>query len=913
MSLAAISAKAQQNDTTLVNVAYRTMQKQDVLGGISSIDMEELTNKNYNTYSLDNLQGYVGGWNGASLWGNDSYLVLVDGVPREASNVMPTEISQITFLKSAQVVVLYGSRAAKGAILITTKRGKTEGLHVKARANVGINVAKSYPEYLGSAEYMTYYNEACANDGLSPAFSATEIYNTARGTNPYRYPNVDLYSSDYIRKWYHREDATVEIDGGGRKTHFYTNIGYQRQNDVFKFGEANDGGNDRFNVRGNVDMEITDWLHASVDANATFYNSRGAIGDYWSAAATARPNRISPLIPLSYIEPSATDALALVATSGNIIDGQFLNGTSIDMSNIIADYYAAGSTKYTSRQFQFSTIIDANLDKVLRGLSFQAHLAIDYATAYNTAFNNTYAVFTPTWSNYNGKDVIVALTQENSDSAPGTQNISGSTANHTYFFSGRLMYNPTLGANHHLQTMLVGSAWQQSVSGTYHKTSNANLAFEADYDFSNRYYAQMALSLVHSAKLASGHRNALSPSLTLGWRPIANRKGAVVNDLMVSLSGSILNQDIDIDDYTLYKSNWSTAQWWSFHDGTGGNVYTQQGGENLDLGFIKRKELSLHVEASLLNRLLQVEFSTFVSRMDGHIISAENFYPSFLKISYPSSSFVPYINYENDRRIGIDFAIKTQKRFGEVDFQAGLNGTWYTTKAMRRYEMNDYDYQNKEGRPLDGLWGLECLGFFEDEDDVANSPEQMFGGTVRPGDLKYKDQNGDNVIDDKDVVYLGKAGWQGSPMTLGLNISATWRHFTLFALATAGFGAKAMKDNSYWWISGSDKYSAVVRNRWTAETASTATYPRLTTESSANNLRNSTFWMYSTDRIDLQKVQLSYDFSHLLKSDGFVKGCSVYVSGNSLLTISKHRDLLEMSVASAPLYRFYNLGVTVDF
>ena len=157
-----------ENDP-VVQVAFRKVAQKDLLGGVSVVNIEELTKKNYNTYSLDNMQGYIGGWNGNSLWGMDGdnagYLVLIDGVPRDANNVMPTEIAQISFLKGAQAVVLYGSKAAKGAILITTKRSTSEGLSVSVSANTGFNVAKSFPEYLGSAEYMTLYNEARVNDG----------------------------------------------------------------------------------------------------------------------------------------------------------------------------------------------------------------------------------------------------------------------------------------------------------------------------------------------------------------------------------------------------------------------------------------------------------------------------------------------------------------------------------------------------------------------------------------------------------------------------------------------------------------------------------------------------------------------------------------------------------------------------
>ena len=216
------SLETTQKET--VQVAFRKVNQNDLLGGFSFVNVEELMKKNYNTYSLTDMQGYVGGWNGSSLWAMDSYLVLVDGVPRDADNVMPSEIAQISFLKGASAVVLYGSRAAKGVIYITTKRGKVGGTSIDVRGNTGFHVPVSYPNYLGSAEYMTLYNEARANDGLDPTYTEKDIYNHASGSNPYRYPDLNLYSSDYLKKAYNESDVTAEISGGSEKARFYTNI-----------------------------------------------------------------------------------------------------------------------------------------------------------------------------------------------------------------------------------------------------------------------------------------------------------------------------------------------------------------------------------------------------------------------------------------------------------------------------------------------------------------------------------------------------------------------------------------------------------------------------------------------------------------------------------------------------------------
>jgi TonB-dependent Receptor Plug Domain. len=250
-----------------VNVAFRTVNQKDLMGGISVVDMVKLTDKNYSTYSLDNMQSLVGGYNG-QLWNMGDALILVDGVPRDANNVLPTEIDKITFLKGASAVVLYGSRASKGVILITTKRGREDGLKINARGNASMFVPKAYPEYLGSAEYMTLYNEARANDGLSPTYSEDLIYNTSTGNNPYRYPNVNFFSSDYIKKAYNRYDASAEFSGGGKYAHFYTNIGIYNVGDLINFGEGKDNHTNRMNIRGNVDLRLNDWVTGWVNANA---------------------------------------------------------------------------------------------------------------------------------------------------------------------------------------------------------------------------------------------------------------------------------------------------------------------------------------------------------------------------------------------------------------------------------------------------------------------------------------------------------------------------------------------------------------------------------------------------------------------------------------------------------------------
>ena len=207
-----------------------------------------------------------------------------------------------------------------------------------------------------------------------------------------------------------------------------------------------------------------------------------------------------------------TNSQTLMANnSQNVIGGQyFLSGTTIDQTNVFGDMYASGHGKYTSRQFQFDAGVNVDLAKVLAGLSFTTQFAVDYATSYNTSYNNTYATYTPAWANYNGADIITGLTKINNDKKSGTQNISNSADRQTIMFSSQFDYRKTIAGLHHISATLVGAGYQQTISGTYHRTSNVNLGLEVDYNYAQKYYVQLGAAAVHTVKLASSNRNFLA-------------------------------------------------------------------------------------------------------------------------------------------------------------------------------------------------------------------------------------------------------------------------------------------------------------------------------------------------------------------------------------------------------------------
>lgn len=918
LSMTGVQAQEESKDS-LVNVAFGKVAQEDLTHAISTVNTSELTKKTANNNSLVGLESFVGGYNGSSLWGQGP-LVLVDGVPRSASSVKASEVESISMLKDAAAVVLYGSRAAKGVILITTKRGKDSPMHIDVRANVGVNVPKAYPKYLDADCYMTMYNEACRNDGIAERYDAGTIYNTAMGTNPYRYPDIDFYSSDYLRKFYTNSDVTGEVYGGNEKTHYYLNFGMNYANSLLKYGESKKAYDMSFNVRGNVDMALASWLKATTNAAIIFDNSYQGRGDFWGAASTLRPNWFAPLLPIDMMDPNVAYIQEYITNSNHLIDGKYLlGGTSADTTNPFSELLAAGYTKEKARRFMFDVAVMADLGGLLKGLSFKTAYSVDYTSYYSEAYAEKYAIYEPKWSNVNGKDMIIGLTKFNDDTKSTNEYVGKSTYDQTMTFSAQFDYNRTFKTFHNVSATLLGWGYQTQSSADeghessdYHRTSNVNLGLRASYNYDHKYYADFSGALVHSAKLPEGNRNAFSPSVTLGWRLSKEKfmeSVGFVDDLKITASYAKLHQDLDISDYYMYKGYFSDkGGWFQWYDGTvGGNTTGSKRGDNPNLDFITREEVRAGIDATLFNRLLRINANYFTQKTSGLLTQgASTIYPSFFDLG-TDLSFLPWINYNEDKRTGFDFSLSANKKIGDFDVTLGFNGMVFSSKASIRDEVANESYLLRQGRALDATYGYVCEGFFQDQADIEKHAKQTFG-TVRPGDLKYKDINGDGVINSDDQIDLGAGGWSTSPFTFGLNLTLKYKNFTLFAMGSGQTGAVAFKNNSYYWNRGTSKFSEIVMGRWTEETKETATYPRLSTSNGDNNFRNSTFWMYKNNVFRLSNVQLTYDFPTDTFNGTFIRGLSLYCGGSNLLTIAKEREYMEMSLG-APQYRNFYLAL----
>jgi TonB-linked SusC/RagA family outer membrane protein len=901
-------------DADLVQVAFQKKSSKDLLGGVSYLNVPELLEKNYYLSSTEQLQSFIPGLN-AGIWGGGN-LTLIDGVPRDIGNVLPTEIEQVTVLKGAQAVALYGSQAARGVIMITTKKGTAEQDAFRVRVNHGVFTPKRYAQYLGSAEYMTLYNEARRNDGLAPLYNDETINNTASGVNPYRYPDVDYYSSEFLKKSYNRSDITTEFRGGSEKSRFYANLGYYRLGSLLNVGSGKDESVSRFNVRGNVDIKFNNAITGHVNSSMAFYDTKTAKGTYWANAATLRPNWYTPLIPLSMLENPDSPTWQSVKDSPFLVDGQFVLGGRQDLTTTpFGALYTQGAEKYTARQFQFDAGLNIDLRSVLKGLSFNTLFGLDYLNRFYLSENiNDYSIYVADW---NTSNQITRLNRFGVlDKARRDRSLVDAYQRLTTFYSAQFNYKNTFGSGHNVSAIVLMNAFLRQITEVYHGDGSANLGFQASYNFKQKYYADFTSNLVRSAKLAPGNNNAFSPVVTVGWRLSKEsflENSDVVNDLKLTASAGVLHTDLDFTQYFMYKGVYANGTNFRFNEGgpnqgTGTDITR---GPNDNLGFVKRKEFNLGLDATLFNRALQLNASYFRIQMTGLPIRNTNAYPNY--VSFGSTNFIPFENYDGNEYSGFDFGASVFKKVGQLGLNVGLVGTYATSKAIQRREVFQYDYQYRAGQPLDGIFGLQSDGLFLNQAQINSSPVQTFGA-IKAGDIKYVDQNGDGKIDNNDVIYLGRSG---TPMVLGLNLTANWKNFTLFVLTNGIFGGYGNKNNDYFRVRQERKYSEVVRDRTQINTDANGqwqvtqlgTFPRLTTSSGDNNFRDSDYWLYKRNAINLAKIQLSYDFPSNLFKGKTVKDLGVYVSGFDLFTFSKERKILETNIGSTPQTRFFNLGV----
>jgi TonB-linked SusC/RagA family outer membrane protein len=891
----------------IIDMGFIKTKRSDIVGAVANIKPQDDIKFDHTQSVRDALSNKTPGlqWSD-NIRGLGTALIIVDGIPGRSIDLLNmAEIESITVLKDANALALYGAMAKNGVIVVTTKRGQPGKPGVNISLNSGLKSPIRLPQYLSSAEYMTFYNQAYKNDGLGEFRydPETEIPFYRDGVNPYKYPDVDFFSDDYLKPFASYSNLLTEFYGGNEGTQYYINLGFNQDGSILKFDEAK--GNIRFNIRGNVDFKVNDWIKSSIDAVAIFNQNRNTHGNFWDASNRFRPNLYSPLLPLSLFETADNPELEGILSAANKFNGNVLGGLKVYEGNTpFGDFYAKGFNSNFTRISQVNNSIDFDLNSLIDGLSAKTYLSFDFYNSYRTSISNRYSVYGPTWEG----DKIVALERLKD---PDRKDVSEALSNNgflmRYGFYGLVNYEKNFGENHAFKSSLIGYANNTIDDEEKQTFKNAHVGLNLLYVFKNRLSFDFSGAYINSIKLAEGNRGAFSPTFGLGYVVSEHIDASWLNHLKLRSSIGFIRHDIDMKDngvsYYLYSSvfrkDWNSFKWGENSD----NETTRfDRGENLDLKAELRKDINIGFEAIMYNSLW-IEANVFQTDMADKLTRMNVPYPSYY------SEFRPYGNYNEDRFSGFELGMNYFKKINDFSFNVGGRVLYATSERTVVDEVYVNDFQYRAGKPVDARWGHTFIGYYGVDDFDADGnlldgiPVPQYG-QVKPGDLMYLDKDGNGKIDDQDMHQIGR--WR-SPWNYGADMKLTYKRLTLYTVLSGESGSEAEKSGSYYRPQGDNKYSEVVRGAWTEETAGTATFPRLSTQNSTNNFgKSSTFWLYDQGFLSISRMQLTYDFPQNLVQD-----FSIFVAGSNIATFAKHRKERETRPGSSPSYRYFTLGFRV--
>ncbi len=881
-----------------VFIPFGKTTRREVSGAVSTINPRNYVKYDNTQYVYDAIQGRVPGVMGNSnIRGIGNALIVVDGVRRDPSDINLEEVEQVTVLKDAGAAMLYGTYARNGVVLITTKRGEAFKRKLNFSAEQGISTPLAIPSYLNSADYMGLYNEALANDGLPPLYSQGDISNNLSGTNPYRYPNVDYYSNEFLKKNLNFSKFLGEFSGGNSSTQYYANIGWIRGGSLLAMGKGADAANNRFNVRGNVNFKVNNFISSHLDIVAIFEVGKSPNGNFWNDAGTLRPNLYSPLLPIELVTNSS-----ILETAKLVKDDYILGGTTQYQNNVYGNMFMSGQKQEIRRTVQFSNGIDFDLKKITKGLKFKTYLSFDIFNKFEQNVTNTYAVYQPTWDA--NANTLTSLVKVGLDQSSGVQNLTNSSMERTFGFYGMFDYKRTFKDVHNISGILLGYTGLTYVNDVVQNERQSHLGLRLAYDFDKKYFVEFNSVLPYSVKLEKGSRIGFSPSLGLGWVVADGNssEGNVVDYLKLRASAGMIMNDLNLG-YFYYNSTYRSSGSKTWNDGKYSTSYVYiDRSANPELGYERMKTINFGVESYLFERTLYADMNLFHTRDMDKVVRRTNYYPEYMGSNYP------YENFGMNSYTGAELGLQWSKGMGEVSLEIGANLLYSVSKVIKSNELWENDYQYRKGNSVTSIFALESLGLFRDANDVTGSPLQRYS-EVAPGDIKYKDQNNDGVIDDNDQVKIGNSQ---APFSYGVTLKLSYKNFTLFAIGNGRSGYEMFFNNDYYWVDGNDKYSEVVWDRWVPGKTDAA-YPRLTSKTGTNNFRNSTFWLTNGDYFSLSRAQLTYNIPTLKLGWNDIKDISLYIRGSNLFMATSEVRKRQLNIASEPQYRSFSLGVKLLF
>ena len=765
-----------------------------------------------------------------------SPLLLVDGFPRSLDDLTGVEIDQVTVLKDAAASAIYGVKGGDGVISITTKRGKDSPLQVTAKYQYGFQTMYRAPEFADAYTYGFLVNEARTLDGLPVKYNDAELLALYSGQYPYAYPNVNWWNEVY-RDHGDNHQAEFTFMGGNRNFRYFTAVDYLKEDFLYKKATSDDRYNanhydNRLGIRANVDVNITPTtvMKIGVRARLAEFNK----GNY--------SGRIEKTL---YTLPSAAFPVKQA-------DGAY-GGTSLyGAVNPVAQMQELGQKQYSQTKVLADMLLRQDFGSILPGLTADVNVAFDYIGRLSEDATKEFQ--------YSELISTVAASGDRSYilSEQKYYGTNSKIVEYSHWFSnlemkfegqGRINWERDFDANH----VEAHAAYRQRswiLSGQNNSSKTQEILGTLSYNWKERYFADLVVNYSGSAYMPKGKRFHLYPALSLA---------AVVlpGDPYLKVYGSagLSGSDSDLE-HELWRQNYVSGNSYYFgaNGGTGYSGRTEGKMAAVTLAPELSRKATAGMDVSFFGKRLNINAEGFMEDRRNILISPSNI-SEVIGVGVSQQSIGEY------KYSGADLSVTWDDRRGDFDYGVYANGGWLFSEVVddgQAYQM--YDYLYHKGNPVGQRYGLEVIGIFQNQVEINNSPQQTFG-TVRPGDLKDRDQNGDGVIDKQDRVKM--FGSSTPLLQFGFGLHAGYKNLKFYAdfqgvtgvtidlldsplyqpLVSNGTVSKTFLDREVTWAPGREEY---------------ATMPRLTTQENPNNYQANSLWFRDGSFIKLRNLGVSY-------------------------------------------------------
>lgn len=985
----------------VVMVGYGTQKKVTVTGAVTSVSSKELQQSpvsNLTNMLAGRLPGltanqFAGGEPGAdksaiqirglsTYSGSTAPIVIVDGIERDFSNLDPNEVETFTILKDASAQAVYGIRGANGVIIVTTKRGKTgEKAAVTFKSGAALNTLTRVPEYLGSADYAMLYNEARINDnpGIDPSqlglFSEQQIENFrhAKGDNSDGLGyNTDLLDYAFKPNW--QQNYNLTISGGTNRARYFVMAGYFNQQGNLDHVERDKYNSSsafkRYNFRSNIDIDVTPSWYVRLDLGAQ-------IGDRNTPGVFSRDNSLptvkniimlgntqAPVYPI-YVEPNSNPANA--AKNANFPNG-LLFGDALYRWNIQGELSRSGFSQEKNTAMQGAFTMGLKLDKITKGLKAEGTFSYDFNnTSYidrSTSIDKdgykqyaTYAMFAPStgtvvYMNGGHYDGVYTGRRDVDNTLNNSLN-NGSNTSRTFLLL-RLDYARSFGS-HNISALVLGNRQTRTV-GNQVAFANQGLSGRVAYNYDERYLAEIDAGYNGSENFAKGRRYGLFPAFSAGWVASNEQfmKGIDWLDLLkLRASIGLVGNDQIGSERFLYIQTFNPGGSNDYYFGTDySNVYNSSNRisegplANPDITWEKSRKINFGMELGVLSRRLNINFDIFFE----HRYDILTDLSSKDRIGFPQvfGRAAPPVNIGVVNNHGIDFEVSWSDHIGK-DFRYRLrpNFSFARNKIVYMREVDRiYDWTYRTGKRLGQPFAYIFDGFIQDQaeaDDITNNARQF--GKVIPGDLRYRDLNGDGKITlQEDQAAIGHP--RIPEIQYGVPLEFSYKNFDLSFLFQGAANSSIFLSTSAIWDfpaitniqSEGDrigKVKPIHLKRWrpglSAKENEGARYPALHYGSYENNKLtgtnfNSSFYMYDGQYLRLKNIEIGYNLPASLLKRWRLQRMRVYIQGANLVTWDKLGDVdidPEMGNTSGtnsgnldgywyPITKVYNFGIEIS-